>query len=41
MWDQDDLIDQLLEHFDRLQEDLRAELRLKRIWTVASTDEEE
>ena len=41
MWDQDDLIEQLLEQFERLPEDLRAELPLKRIWTVATQDEEE
>ena len=41
LWDQNDLIDQLLEHFDKLGEDLRAELPLKRVWTVASPDEEE
>jgi restriction system protein len=41
LWDQRALIDQLLEHYDRLDEDLRAELPLKRVWTVASQDEEE
>ena len=41
MWDQDDLIDQLLEQFERLSEDLRAELPLKRIWTLAAPEEEE
>jgi|GEM_PF-6734540 len=29
------------EHEDKLDEDLRAELPLKRIWTVASAEEEE
>lgn len=38
LWDQDDLIDQLLEHYEKLPEDLRAELPLKRIWTVARED---
>lgn len=41
LWDQDALIDQLLEHYDKLGEDLRAELPLKRVWTVASADEED
>jgi restriction system protein len=41
LWDQKALIDQVLEHYDKLDEDLRAELPLKRIWTVASTDDEE
>ncbi|MBE3100125.1 MAG: restriction endonuclease [Planctomycetes bacterium] len=40
LWDQDDLIDQLLEQYANLDEDLRAELPLKRIWTVASQEEE-
>lgn len=40
LWDQDDLIDQLLEHYGSLDEDLRAELPLKRIWTVASQEDE-
>lgn len=40
LWDQDDLIDQLLEQYGNLDEDLRAELPLKRIWTVASQEEE-
>ncbi len=40
LWDQDALINQVLEHYERLDEDLRAELPLKRIWTVASQDEE-
>jgi restriction system protein len=41
LWDQDDLIDQLLEQYDSLDADLRAELPLKRIWTVASEETEE
>jgi restriction system protein len=40
LWDQNDLIEQLLKHYDRLDEEIRAELPLKRIWTVARTDEE-
>jgi restriction system protein len=40
LWDQDDLIDQLLEHYGNLDEDLRAELPLKRIWTIAAQEEE-
>lgn len=35
LWDQNALIDQILEHYDKLDEDMRAELPLKRIWTVA------
>ena len=33
LWGQDNLIDQLLEHYD---EDLRSELPLKRIWMAAA-----
>ena len=39
MWDQNDLIDHLLINYDKLDEDLRAELPLKRIWAVASQDD--
>ena len=35
LWDQGDLIDEVLEHYDKLDEDIRAELPLKRIWIVA------
>jgi len=35
LWDQDDLIDQLLENYDKLSADLKAELPLKRIWSLA------
>lgn len=41
LWDQNDLIDHFLANYDKLDEDLRAELPLKRIWTVASAQEEE
>lgn len=41
LWDQDDLIDKILLHYDELDEDLRAAIPLKRIWTVASSDSEE
>ena len=39
LWDQGDLINQVLEHYDKLDEDIRAELPLKRIWIVAETGE--
>lgn len=41
LWDQDKLIEELLTNYDRLDEDIRAELPLKRIWTVAHPEEEE
>ena len=37
LWDQNELIDQVLENYDKLDEELRAELSLKRIWTVAQS----
>jgi len=39
LWGQDDLIEQLLEQYAKLDEDLRAELPLKRIWAVALEEE--
>jgi restriction system protein len=41
LWDQDALIGQLLEQYDKLDEDIRAELPLKRVWMLASQDEDE
>lgn len=35
LWDQGDLIDQVLLHYDRLDEEIKVELPLKRIWVVA------
>lgn len=39
LWDQGDLIDQVLEHYDKLDEEIRTELPLKRIWVVAEPAE--
>lgn len=39
LWDQDDIINQLLTHYDEISEELRAELPLKRIWIVADVDD--
>jgi restriction system protein len=41
LWDQNDLIDHFLANYDKFDEDLRAELPLKRIWTVASTEDDD
>jgi restriction system protein len=41
LWDQDDLIDQIFEHYEKLPDDLRAELPLKRVWTVASAENDD
>lgn len=35
LWDQEDLVDQLLRNYDNLDEELKAELPMKRIWTMA------
>ena len=39
LWDQGDLIDQVLVHYDKLDEEIRTELPLKRIWVVAEAVE--
>ena len=38
LWDQQALIDQILEHYEKLDDELRAELPLKRIWTIAQSE---
>lgn len=40
LWTKKDLLDALFAHYDKLDEDLKAELPLKRIWTLAAQDEE-
>jgi restriction system protein len=40
LWNRNDLLEQLFSHYDRLDEDIKAELPLKRIWTVASPEED-
>ena len=39
LWTQKELLEQLFAHYDKLDEDLKAELPLKRIWTVVQEDE--
>jgi restriction system protein len=39
LWEQNTIIKELLENYDKLDDDLKAELPLKRIWTLASIDE--
>jgi restriction system protein len=41
LWDQSDLIEQFLAAYDKLDEELRAEVPLKRVWAVAAADAEE
>ncbi|MFN3716409.1 MAG: restriction endonuclease [Thiobacillus sp.] len=40
LWTQKELLEALFSHYDNLDEDLKAELPLKRIWTVAAQEEE-
>jgi len=40
LWSQKELLEALFAHYDDLDEDIKAELPLKRIWTVAVPDEE-
>lgn len=39
MWDQNDLIRELLNVYDKLDEELKAEIPLKRIWTLSISEE--
>lgn len=41
LWNQDDLIDELLKHYDKIDDDIKAELPLKRIWSAALVDEDD
>jgi len=34
LWDGEDLVERVLENYDRLPDDVQAELPLKRIWTL-------
>jgi restriction system protein len=40
LWSRKELLEQLFAHYDSLDADLRAELPLKRIWTVAQSSDE-
>lgn len=39
LWDADDLINELLGVYDKLDADVRAQIPLKRVWTLAAQDE--
>ena len=41
LWDQQNLIDQVLSNYDKLDEDLKAELPLKRIWALATPEDDQ
>lgn len=38
-WDQNNLIEQIQQHYDKLDDEIKAELPLKRIWVVADVEE--
>lgn len=38
LWTQQDLLDQLFLHYEKLDEDIKAELPLKRIWTLTTVE---
>ena len=40
LWNKQDFLDALFSHYDKFDEELKATLPLKRIWTVAAPDEE-
>ncbi|WP_231378466.1 hypothetical protein [Bordetella sp. FB-8] len=39
LWTQKELLEQLFEQYEHLDEDIKAELPLKRVWMVATQDE--
>ena len=40
LWNRNELIENLLTHYDKLDADIRSELPLKRIWTITTPDAE-
>ena len=38
LWDQDTLIEELLDCYEELNEELKAELPFKRVWAIANPD---
>lgn len=38
LWDQDTLIEELLDCYEELDEELKAELPFKRVWAIANPD---
>lgn len=38
LWSQKELLEQLFLHYDKLDDDIKAELSLKRVWTVAALE---
>lgn len=40
LWDQKSIINELLNHYEELDDDIKAEIPLKKIWTLTITDDE-
>ena len=40
LWDQNAIINELLQHYDSLDEDIKAEIPLKRMWALAISEDE-
>jgi len=40
LWDQNAIINELLQHYDSLEEDIKAEIPLKRMWSLAISDDD-
>jgi restriction system protein len=40
LWDQGDLVDAILQNYERLDDEIKAELPLKRIWIMVRDDAE-
>jgi len=40
LWDQNAIINELLQHYDSLDEDIKAEIPLKRMWSLAVSDDD-
>ena len=40
LWDQGDVVDAILQHYERLDDEIKAELPLKRIWVLVDDDVE-
>jgi restriction system protein len=39
LWDRDDVIDGVLEHYDRLDQGIKAEIPLRQLWMVNLSDD--
>ena len=40
LWDQNAIINELLQHYDSLEEDIKAEIPLKRMWSLTVSDDD-